>query len=104
MEKQSSLDSCSGRRLMTTSADSWSDRTMASSDLGTATAGAGATSPSRLCFDDAFIVENSDLFFFPEKQSSHGMCTPRGLGSSRPPNRMTQISRRSTWKSASQVR
>ncbi|GFV75926.1 hypothetical protein TNCV_1455231 [Trichonephila clavipes] len=63
MEKQSSLDSCSGRRLMTTSADSWSDRTMPSSDLGTATAGAGATSPSRLCFDDAFIVENSDLFF-----------------------------------------
>ncbi|GFV75911.1 hypothetical protein TNCV_1455081 [Trichonephila clavipes] len=47
MEKQSSLDSCSGRRLMTTSADSWSDRTMASSDLGTATAGAGATSPSQ---------------------------------------------------------
>ncbi|GFU84315.1 hypothetical protein TNCV_1252081 [Trichonephila clavipes] len=47
---------------MSTSADSWSDRTMASSDIGTATAGAGATSPSRLCFDDAFVVENSDLF------------------------------------------
>ncbi|GFX42644.1 hypothetical protein TNCV_2689441 [Trichonephila clavipes] len=47
---------------MTTSADSWSDRTRASSDSGTATAGVGATSPSRLCFDDAFVVENSDLF------------------------------------------
>ncbi|GFS67794.1 hypothetical protein TNCV_4364461 [Trichonephila clavipes] len=47
---------------MTTSADSWSDRTMQSNDSGTATAGVGAVSPSRLCFDDAFIVENSDLF------------------------------------------
>ncbi|GFW12241.1 hypothetical protein TNCV_5111861 [Trichonephila clavipes] len=44
------------------SADSWSDRTMQSSEPGTATAGVGAFSPSRLCFDDAFIVENSDLF------------------------------------------
>ncbi|GFW56132.1 nucleic-acid-binding protein from transposon X-element [Trichonephila clavipes] len=35
---------------------------MTSSDTGTATAGAGASSPSRLTFDDAFIVENSDLF------------------------------------------
>ncbi|GFW05703.1 hypothetical protein TNCV_3407691 [Trichonephila clavipes] len=47
---------------MTTSADSWSDRTMQSNDSGTATASVGAISPSRLCFDDAFIVENSDLF------------------------------------------
>ncbi|GFW99313.1 nucleic-acid-binding protein from transposon X-element [Trichonephila clavipes] len=35
---------------------------MQSSDLGTATASVGAISPSRLCFDDAFIVEHSDLF------------------------------------------
>ncbi|GFW69122.1 hypothetical protein TNCV_511671 [Trichonephila clavipes] len=35
---------------------------MPSSDIGTATAGAGATSPSRLSFDDSFIVEHSNLF------------------------------------------
>ncbi|GFT26280.1 hypothetical protein TNCV_727001 [Trichonephila clavipes] len=35
---------------------------MTSSDIGTATAGAAASSPSRLTFDDSFIVENSDLF------------------------------------------
>ncbi|GFT05167.1 hypothetical protein TNCV_532021 [Trichonephila clavipes] len=45
-----------------TSTASWSDRTMSSSDIGTATAGATASSPSRLTFDDSFIVENSDLF------------------------------------------
>ncbi|GFV26763.1 hypothetical protein TNCV_3362921 [Trichonephila clavipes] len=45
-----------------TSTASWSDRTMTSSDIGTATAGAAASSPSRLTFDDSFIVENSDLF------------------------------------------
>ncbi|GFT18700.1 hypothetical protein TNCV_2276981 [Trichonephila clavipes] len=45
-----------------TSTASWSDRTMPSSDLGTATTGAVATSPSRLSFDDSFIVEHSDLF------------------------------------------
>ncbi|GFU30562.1 hypothetical protein TNCV_3278091 [Trichonephila clavipes] len=55
-------DSCSGCRLMTTSADSWSERTMQSTEPETLTAGVGAFSPSRLCFDDAFVVENSDLF------------------------------------------
>ncbi|GFT94140.1 RNA-directed DNA polymerase from mobile element jockey [Trichonephila clavipes] len=35
---------------------------MTSSDIGTATAGVAASSPSRLTFDDSFIVENSDLF------------------------------------------
>ncbi|GFT88423.1 hypothetical protein TNCV_1294451 [Trichonephila clavipes] len=55
-------DSCSGRHQRMTSTASWSDRTMPSSDVGTATAGAGAISPSRLSFDDSFIVEHSDLF------------------------------------------
>ncbi|GFY23235.1 hypothetical protein TNCV_3764731 [Trichonephila clavipes] len=47
---------------MTTSSDSWSERTMQTTEPGTVTAGVGAFSPSRLYFDDAFIVENSDLF------------------------------------------
>ncbi|GFW38946.1 zinc finger protein [Trichonephila clavipes] len=45
-----------------TSAESWSERTMQSTEPETATAGVGAISPSRLYFDDAYIVENSDLF------------------------------------------
>ncbi|GFS64148.1 hypothetical protein TNCV_3945131 [Trichonephila clavipes] len=47
---------------MMTSSESWSLRTMQSTAPKTVTAAVGAISPSRLCFDDDFVEEHSDLF------------------------------------------
>ncbi|GFT33370.1 hypothetical protein TNCV_859161 [Trichonephila clavipes] len=51
-----------GRRDSITSNENWSERTEQSSSTKTNTAGLGAISPSRICFADEFIAENSDLF------------------------------------------